>query len=201
MTRHRAATSGREANARASAPSDERHKCGLPSSCRCRGVVFTGEQEPHVTTRRSPHDHSHRGPGPDRGRAAGQLGIKVGRIGQIYLDESTGELEWATVNTGHFGLNETFVPLAQADRAGNALRVPYEMATIKDAPNMFASGAHLDESMERELYVYYGLDYAASALTAGSPAVRRLPSCPEGARRQSAGRPATTPPAGTPRTR
>ena len=32
-------------------------------------------------------------------------GIKVGRIGQIYLDESTGELEWATVNTGLFGMN------------------------------------------------------------------------------------------------
>ena len=63
-------------------------------------------------------------------------GDKVGKIGQIYLDDSTGEPEWATVNTGLFGMNESFVPLAQADRAGHAVRVPYEKATIKDAPNM-----------------------------------------------------------------
>jgi uncharacterized protein (TIGR02271 family) len=96
-------------------------------------------------------------------------GITVGRIGQIYLDESTGELEWATVNTGRFGVNETFVPLAQADRAGHAVRVPYEKATIKDAPNMLASGAHLDESKERELYIYYGLDYAGQRSDSGIP--------------------------------
>jgi sporulation protein YlmC with PRC-barrel domain len=96
-------------------------------------------------------------------------GIKVGRIGQIYLDESTGELEWATVDTGHLGVNETFVPLAQADRAGHAVRVPYEKATIKDAPSMFACGAYLDEPKERELYVYYGLDYAGQRSDSGIP--------------------------------
>ena len=96
-------------------------------------------------------------------------GDKVGRIGQIYLDESTSEPEWATVNTGLFGMNESFVPLAQADRAGHAVRVPYEMATIKDAPNVLASGAHLDENKERELYVYYGLDYAGQRSDSGVP--------------------------------
>jgi sporulation protein YlmC with PRC-barrel domain len=94
-------------------------------------------------------------------------GDKVGRIGQIYLDESTGEPEWATVNTGLFGTNESFVPLAQADRAGHAVRVHYEKATIKDAPNMLASGAQLDESKERGLYVYYGLDYAGRRSDSG----------------------------------
>jgi sporulation protein YlmC with PRC-barrel domain len=96
-------------------------------------------------------------------------GEKVGRIGQIYLDESTSDPEWATVNTGLFGMNESFVPLVQADRAGRAVRVPYEKATIKDAPNMLASGAHLDESQERELYVYYGLDYAGQRSDSGIP--------------------------------
>jgi stress response protein YsnF/sporulation protein YlmC with PRC-barrel domain len=118
-------------------------------------------------------------------------GIKVGRIGQIYLDESTGELEWATVNTGRFGVNETFVPLAQADRAGRAVRVPYEKATIKDAPNMFACGAHLDESKERELYIYYGLDYAGQRSDSGIPsgqATSIQPGRGPQAKRGSAGR-------------
>ena len=111
-------------------------------------------------------------------------GEKVGKIGQFYLDDYTGEPEWVTVNTGFFGTNESFVPLALAHHAGNGIRVPYEKSTIKDAPNVLAGDGHLDESQERELYVYYGLDYADQRPTATSPVVRPV--------RQRAG--------GTPRT-
>ena len=86
-------------------------------------------------------------------------GHKVGKIGQIYVNSTTGEPGWATVNTGILGVRETFVPLAQADRAGDAVRVPYEKSTIKDAPNILGH-CPLDESQERELFVYYGLDFA-----------------------------------------
>jgi uncharacterized protein (TIGR02271 family) len=96
-------------------------------------------------------------------------GEKVGMIGQIYLDANTGEPEWATVNTGLFGMNESFVPLVQADRAGHAVRVPYEKSTIKDAPNLLTSDDHLDESQERELFVYFGLDYAGQRSDSGMP--------------------------------
>ena len=96
-------------------------------------------------------------------------GDKVGRIGQIYLDDRTGEPEWATVNTGHFGTHESFVPLAQADRAGHAVRVPYEKSTIKDAPTMPTVDARLDEAQVRELYVYYGLDFAGQRSDSGIP--------------------------------
>ena len=96
-------------------------------------------------------------------------GEKVGKIGQIYFDANTGEPEWATVNTGLFGMNESLVPLVQADRAGHAVRVPYEKSTIKDAPNMLTSDDHLDESQERELYVYFGLDYAGQRSDSGVP--------------------------------
>jgi uncharacterized protein (TIGR02271 family) len=96
-------------------------------------------------------------------------GDKVGKIGQIYLDDRTGDLEWATVNTGLFGMNESFVPLAQADRVGRAVWVPYEKSTIKDAPNIVIGDDRLDESQERELYVYYGLDYAGQRSDSGVP--------------------------------
>ncbi|GAA1080589.1 hypothetical protein GCM10009629_21340 [Pseudonocardia alni] len=42
-------------------------------------------------------------------------GEKVGKIGQIYLDERSGDPTWATVNTGLFGTKESFVPLQNAD--------------------------------------------------------------------------------------
>ena len=96
-------------------------------------------------------------------------GDRVGKIGQFYLDDDTGEPEWATVNTGFFGTNESFVPLAQAHRAGNDVRVPYEKSTIKDAPNVRVGDGRLDESQERELYVYYGLDYADQRSDSGIP--------------------------------
>ena len=36
---------------------------------------------------------------------------KIGSIGQIYVDDSTGEPSWVTVRTGLFGMSESFVPL------------------------------------------------------------------------------------------
>ena len=93
-------------------------------------------------------------------------GDEVGEIDQIYLDDRTGEPEWATVNTG---THESFVPLAQADRAGHAVRVPYEKSTIKDAPTMPTVDARLDEAQMRELYVYYGLDFAGQRSDSGIP--------------------------------
>jgi len=65
-------------------------------------------------------------------------GEKIGKIGQIFLDDQTGQPEWATVNTGFFGSNETFVPLADAESTGSEVRVPYDkeratrMTTLQD---------------------------------------------------------------------
>ena len=65
-------------------------------------------------------------------------GDKVGKIGQVFLDDETGAPEWATVNTGFFGASESFVPLGKADRTGDAVRVPYAKVAIKSAPNVLA---------------------------------------------------------------
>jgi uncharacterized protein (TIGR02271 family) len=83
-------------------------------------------------------------------------GSKIGKIGQIYLDDQTNEPAWATVNTGLFGTSESFVPLAQASVDGDTLRVPYSKDKIKDAPKVAADG-HIEPHEEAELYRYYGL--------------------------------------------
>ena len=83
-------------------------------------------------------------------------GDKLGKVGEVYLDDETGRPEWATVHTGLFGTKETFVPLAQADLSGSQLRFPYDKAKIKDAPKVDADG-HLSPQEEQELYRYYGL--------------------------------------------
>ena len=94
-------------------------------------------------------------------------GTKIGKVGQIYLDDQTGQPEWATVNTGLFGSSESFVPLAQAETTGGEIRAPYDRDKIKDAPNVSADGGHLDQAEEVELYRYYGLDYSESRSDSG----------------------------------
>jgi uncharacterized protein YrrD len=43
-------------------------------------------------------------------------GSRIGSIDAVYLDDRTGQPEWALVNTGLFGTKSSFVPLAQARR-------------------------------------------------------------------------------------
>jgi len=98
-----------------------------------------------------------------------QDGDKVGKVGQIYLDDQTQEPEWATVNTGFFGSNESFVPLAEADFKGDELRVPYSKDQIKNAPNVSVEQGHLSEEEEAALYRHYGLEYTEWQSDSGLP--------------------------------
>ena len=85
-------------------------------------------------------------------------GDKIGNIDAIYVDDQTGEPEWALVNTGLFGTRSTFVAIAQASARGDQVQVPYEKQRVKDAPNMDPDG-HLSEAEEQELWRHYGLEY------------------------------------------
>jgi uncharacterized protein (TIGR02271 family) len=96
-------------------------------------------------------------------------GDKLGTIDAIYLDDDTGQPEWATVTTGLFATKATFVPLAQAQDMGDSVQVPYDKAQVTDAPNMDADG-QLSQDEEAELYRHYGLDYTESRSDSGLPA-------------------------------
>jgi PRC-barrel domain protein len=93
-------------------------------------------------------------------------GDKVGSIEAIYVDDQSGEPQWALVNTGLFGTKSTFVPLAQANPSGDQVQVPYEKQLIKDAPRMDPDG-HLSEAEEQQLWRHYGLDYEGGYESAG----------------------------------
>jgi uncharacterized protein (TIGR02271 family) len=96
-------------------------------------------------------------------------GAKLGMIDAIYLDDDTGQPEWATVTTGLFGTRTTFVPLAQARAMGDSVQVPYQKDQVKDAPSMEAE-AQLSQDEEAELYRHYGLNYTESRSDSGLPA-------------------------------
>jgi uncharacterized protein (TIGR02271 family) len=87
-------------------------------------------------------------------------GDRIGTIDAIYIDDQTGQPEWALVNTGLFGTKSSFVPLAQAASSGDRVQVPFEKQLIKDAPRIDPDG-HLSEAEEQQLWRHYGLDYGA----------------------------------------
>lgn len=85
-------------------------------------------------------------------------GHKIGTAGQVWTD-AAGMPTWVSVRTGLFGLNESLVPLQNADLAEDRLVVPFDKATVKDAPNVDADH---DEPLSQEevdrLYSYYGVN-------------------------------------------
>jgi uncharacterized protein (TIGR02271 family) len=83
-----------------------------------------------------------------------QQGNKIGKVGQVYLNDTTGEPEWLTVSTGLFGTRESFVPLREANYSGDDIVVPVSKDVIKDAPNVDNDG-HLEPAEEDALYRYY----------------------------------------------
>ncbi|WP_404869911.1 DUF2382 domain-containing protein [Kitasatospora griseola] len=89
-------------------------------------------------------------------KAVDRNGDKIGTVDEVYLDDATGEPEWAAVRTGIFG-RDAFVPLATSEFSGDELHVPYDKSLIKESPD-FGVGQHLSPEQELELYRYYGLN-------------------------------------------
>src|SRR5918912_4335490 len=97
-------------------------------------------------------------------------GDKIGSIGQVYLDNDSGEPAWVTVKTGLLGSSESFVPLDQAELTNDGVRVPYDKDRIKGAPNI-DTDRELSPEEEDQLYGYYGLGGGGTAqgYTPGTP--------------------------------
>lgn len=85
-----------------------------------------------------------------------QDGDKVGKVGQIYLDDTSGEPSWVTASTGFFGTSQSFVPLQGAHVQGSEVRVAYAKDVIKDAPRV-DEDASISPEEERTLFQYYGI--------------------------------------------
>jgi uncharacterized protein (TIGR02271 family) len=81
-------------------------------------------------------------------------GAKIGKVGQIYLDDQSGQPVWVTVSTGLFGTKESFAPLYGSTIDGDQLRVAVTKDLVKDAPNIDSDGHTSDEENDA-LYQHY----------------------------------------------
>ena len=98
----------------------------------------------------------------------GSDGENLGTVEEIYLDQETQRPEWALVATGLFGTKQSFVPIQQVNRSEQGLQVPFDKATVKDAPKIDPDG-QLSQPEEAELYRHYGIDYGESRSDSGLP--------------------------------
>lgn len=95
-------------------------------------------------------------------------GDKIGKVTEIYMDEATGQPEWIAVNTGRFGTNISFVPLAGSHARGDDLQVDFTADQVKDSPNAEADG-RLSQDEEARIYSHYGFDYGENRSDSGLP--------------------------------
>jgi uncharacterized protein (TIGR02271 family) len=96
-------------------------------------------------------------------------GDKIGKVGQVYIDDAAGQPEWITVSTGMFGSRESFAPLYDAAVRDGQLVLAVPKQLVKDAPNVDNDG-HLEDTEVAALYQHYG-SYLGSAASPGTGAV------------------------------
>ena len=98
----------------------------------------------------------------------GSEGAKVGRVGQVYLDDQTMAPNWVTVKTGLFGTKEYFVPLDEAEFEGKQIRVPYGKETITASPRTEID-QNLSPAEEDDLYNHYRVPGRMTTAEAAPP--------------------------------
>jgi uncharacterized protein (TIGR02271 family) len=81
-------------------------------------------------------------------------GAKLGKVGQIYLDDRTGQPLWVTITTGMFGTKQSFAPLYGSRSDGGDLQLAVTKDMVTDAPGIEADG-HIEDSENEALYSYY----------------------------------------------
>ena len=82
-------------------------------------------------------------------------GEKIGSLKELYLDQDE-RPAWGGVDTGLFGLRQTFVPLADAQPVDGGIQIPFAKDHVKDAPSIDPE-AQLSDEDERRLYRHYEL--------------------------------------------
>jgi hypothetical protein len=101
------------------------------------------------------------------------LGEKIGKLQDVYVDVETDEPMFGTVKEGFIGRHLTFVPLAGATYAPDALQVRVSKEQVKSAPNIELRGDELSQADESTLYHHYELNYTPPQTESGRRLARR----------------------------
>ncbi|MBI5106801.1 MAG: PRC-barrel domain-containing protein [Solirubrobacterales bacterium] len=92
-------------------------------------------------------------------RVRDREGEELGKLGDVYLDREDDRPAWAGIRTGLFGRRETIVPLQGVSETEDGdLRLPYDAALVRDAPNVDPDVAPSEEE-ERLLREHFSAQH------------------------------------------
>jgi hypothetical protein len=90
-------------------------------------------------------------------------GSRIGDLEAVYVDTTTDEPSFATVQVGMIGRHRlVFVPLSGATVTPDAVRVRYDKKVVGDAPGIDVDG-ELAAADEAQVFAHYELPYQVGA--------------------------------------
>lgn len=95
-------------------------------------------------------------------------GVKLGRVKEVYVNNKTGEPDYAEISHGLFGMRSTVVPLRGHSLEGKTLTLAFSKDLLKDAPEI-SKREHLPKKRSEHdaICEYYGLTDTADVHTYG----------------------------------
>nr|VDG64167.1 Uncharacterized protein conserved in bacteria [Streptococcus thermophilus] len=103
-------------------------------------------------------------------------GDKVGGVKDVYVNDTTGQPDFVSVNHGLFGGGDSIVPLRGHSLQDGELHLAFAKDRIEDAPDLDENG-HLTNADQEAFYRHYGLEgvedrtqYETGAPAAGAAA-------------------------------
>lgn len=82
------------------------------------------------------------------------FGVTIGTVADVRSDPDSDEPRWLLVRGGRFGGHYTLVPFGDASVGTENVWVPYERATVRDAPTVAPTEA-LSRELDEQLEAHY----------------------------------------------
>ena len=88
-------------------------------------------------------------------------GEKIGKVGDLFVDDLNDQLEYIGVRTGFFDSRTTLVPtdIVRVDDEHQLIEVLQPKDKVKDAPD-FENLEEITAEFERQVRIYFGLESA-----------------------------------------
>ncbi|AWB84710.1 DUF2382 domain-containing protein [Corynebacterium liangguodongii] len=102
-------------------------------------------------------------------------GDKVGSVRDVYVNDTTGQPDFVSVNHGLFGGGDSIVPLRGHTLRDGELHLAFPKDRIKDAPTLEEDG-HLTNEDQEAFYRHYGLEGARDVTTYNTGAAAGAPA-------------------------
>lgn len=95
-------------------------------------------------------------------------GTKIGAVRQVYVDDATGKVTFATVATGIFSA-DAIVPLHGARLLDDELHVDHSRSAVRDSPRPEKTEDGLRPDQELRLLEHYGVEAPSGETAAPKP--------------------------------